>query len=91
MNLVSMALAYIAKHSRNLEADAIAHLKAFAAHAEATLSKAVDTVETDATGLLSDAESKVEAVELAVEEVEAHAKGSFAHLLQAQTPESDPQ
>jgi hypothetical protein len=90
MNLIALAGEYISKHSLNLGTDVIQHLKAFALHAETTLSHAVETVETDATEAVSYVEEKAISLESAVEEMVRHEEGAFSDLLksQSQTPES---
>lgn len=91
MSILSLAEAYISKHARNIGTDVVQHLKAFALHAETTLSNAADTVETDATEAVSYMETEADKIKLAAEALAQHAEGSFAKLLEAEptpTPES---
>lgn len=90
MSILSLAEAYISKHARNIGTDVVQHLKAFALHAETTLSNAADTVETDATEAVSYVEHEATALESAAKELEQHASTAFEDLLkaQSQTPES---
>ena len=89
MTILALAEAYISRHARNIGTDVVQHLKAFAAHAEASLSKAADTVETDATEAVSYVEQEADKVKLAAEALAQHAEGSFAKLLAAEsTPET---
>lgn len=91
MSILSLLGDYLAKHARNIEADTVAHLRAFAAHAEASLAKGYEDVKEDATQAVSYVETEADKVKLAAEALSQHAEGSFEKLLEAEstpTPES---
>lgn len=89
MNLLHMVSEYIARHARNTGEDVIQHLKAFAAEAHAKMTATAETVVPEikmaTETIVSEVETKAESVETAVHELETHAEGSFAHLLQSQS------
>lgn len=85
MNLLHMADQYIAQHARNLGADVIQHLKAFATKAHAEMTAVVAEAPAEVAHVETEAKAAVETVEAAVHELETHAEGSFEHLLKAQS------
>lgn len=87
MNLLHMADAYIAQHARNLGADVIQHLKAFATKAHVEMAAAAEAP-SEVAHVETEAKAAVETVETAVHELETHAEGSFEHLLKAQSEDN---
>lgn len=102
MSIFAALNAYLTQHSRNIEADTVAHLKAFAKDAEAfiggevkkiepELGSEVPKIEADAQNIAHEVVAKVETkvitqVEAAMKEMEQHTEHAFADLLAAQHP-----